>query len=83
MLLSQKNFGKNKWGYFHPWEITYRYFQLVHTLGIVKQPGNYHFLVVGEVVHVLDALKNKDDVLVQRISEPLKQLLSKEDLILC
>lgn len=83
MLLSQKNFGKNKWGYFHPWGIIYRYFQPVHTLGIVKQPGNYHFLVVGEVVHVLDALKNKDDVLVQRISEPLKQELSKEDLILC
>lgn len=83
MLLLQKNFGKNKWGYFHPWGITYRYFQPVHTLGIVKQPSNYHFLVVGEVVHVLDALKNKDDVLVQRISEPLKQVLSKEDLILC
>lgn len=83
MLLSRKNFGKNKWGYFHPWGITYRYFQPVYTLGIVKQPGNYHFLVVGEVVHVLDTLKNKDDVLVQRISESLKQLLSKEDLILC
>lgn len=83
MLLSRKNLGKNKWGYFHPWGITYRYFQPVHTLGIVKQPSNYHFLVVGEVVHVLNALKIKDDVLVQRISEPLKQLLSKEDLILC
>ena len=55
----------------------------MHTLGIVKQPGNYHFLVVGEVVYVLDVLKDKGDVLVQRISEPLKQLLSKEDLILC
>ena len=83
MLLSRKNFGKNKWGYFHPWGITYRYFQPVHALGIVKHPGNYHFLVVGEVVYVLDVLKDKDDVLVQRISEPLKQLLSKEDLILC
>lgn len=83
MLLSRKNFGKNKWGYFHPWGITYRYFQPVHTLGIVKQPRNYHFLVVGEVVYVLDVLKDKGDVLVQRISEPLKQLLSKEDLILC
>lgn len=83
MLFSRKNFGKNKWGYFHPWGITYRYFQPVHTLGIVKQQRNYHFLVVGEIVHVLDALKNKDDVWVQRISEPLKQVLSKEDLILC
>lgn len=83
MLLSRKNFGKNKWGYLHPWGITYRYFQPVHTLGIVKQPGNYHFLVVGAIVHVLDAPKDKDDVLVQRISEPLKQVLSKEDLILC
>ena len=25
MLLSRKNFGKNKWGYLHPWGITYRY----------------------------------------------------------
>ncbi len=84
MLLSQKNFGKNKWGYFHPWGITYRYFQPVHTLGIVKQPSSYHFLVVGEVVHVLEASKDKDAVLeVQRISKPLKQVLSKGDLILC
>ena len=30
MLLSQKNFGKNKWGYSHPWGITYCYFQPVH-----------------------------------------------------
>lgn len=83
MLLSRKNFGKNKWGYYHPWGITYRYFQPVHTLGIVKQSNNYHFLLVGEVVHVLESLKNVDSVLVQRISEPLKQELSKEDLILC
>lgn len=83
MLLLRKNFGKNKWGYYHPWGITYRYFQPVHTLGIVKQSNNYHFLFVGEVVHVLESLKNVDSVLVQRISEPLKQELSKEDLILC
>lgn len=83
MLLSRKNFGKNKWGYLHPWGITYRYFQPVHTLGIVKQPRNYHYLVVGEVVYVLYAPKDRDDVWVQRISEPLKQVLSKEDLILC
>lgn len=84
MLLSRKNFGKNKWGYFHPWGLTYRYFQPVHTLGIVKQPSDYyHFLLVGEVVHILDVPKDKDIVLVQRISEPLKQDLIKEDLILC
>lgn len=83
MLLSRKNFGKNKWGYSHPWGITYCYFQPVHTLGIVKQSGNYHFLLAGEIVHILDTPKDKDDVLVQRISEPLKQELSKEDLILC
>lgn len=83
MLLSRKNFGKNKWGYFHPWGLTYRYFQPVHTLGIVKQPSNYHFLLVGEIVHILDVPKDKDLVLVQRISEPLKQELDKEDLILC
>lgn len=83
MLLSRKNFGKNKWGYFHPWGLTYRYFQPVHTLGIVKQPSNYHFLLVGEIVHILDVPKDKDFVLVQRISEPLKQVLDKEDLILC
>lgn len=83
MLLSRKNFGKNKWGYYHPWGITYCYFQPVHTLGIVKQSGNYHFLLAGEVVHILESLKDKNDVLVQRISEPLKQELSKEDLILC
>ena len=83
MLLSRKNFGKNKWGYFHPWGLTYRYFQPVHTLGIVKQPSNSHFLLVGEIVHILDVPKDKDLVLVQRISEPLKQELDKEDLILC
>lgn len=83
MLLSRKNFGKNKWGYFHPWGITYHYFQPVYTLGIVKQSRNYHFLLVGEVVHVLESLKDADSVWVQRISEPLKQVLSKEDLILC
>ena len=85
MLLSRKNFGKNKWGYFHPWELTYRYFQPVYALGIVKQSSNsYHFLLAGEVVHVLYASKNKDTVLdVQRISKPLKQLLNKRDLILC
>lgn len=83
MLLSRKNFGKTKWGYFHPWGLTYRYFQPVHTLGIVKQPSNYHFLLAGEVVHVLDVSRDKYPVLVQRISEPLKQELDKEDLILC
>ena len=85
MLLSQKNFGKNKWGYFHPWGKTHHYFQPVYTLGIVKQPSNiYHFLLAGEVVHVLYASKNKDAVLeVQRISKPLKQVLNKKDLILC
>lgn len=82
-MLPRKNFGKNKWGYSHPWGITYCYFQPVHTLGIVKKSSNYHFLLVGEVVHVLESLKDADSVLVQRISEPLKQELSKEDLILC
>lgn len=85
MLLSRKNFGKNKWGYFHRWGLTYRYFQPVHTLGIVKQPSNkYHFLLVGEVVHILNASKDKNAILsVQRISKPLEQVLNKEDLILC